>query len=233
MKKNYSQIKIFLICIILLMPIFFFAVPKIEAQETVDKTVATVDDGVGNPELITYSDLLWQLALQPNISITPPTSEDLNLALQILINQRLIALEAERLPRSEPTDEEVNAKIKDILANFPSTAEFEKRLRIVGFESVKDDNFVRMMAQRVKIEKYLDFRFRSFVVITPEDEVKYYSGVLLPDFRKRFPGVLVPTFDEKRTEIDKILTEQKVAGDIETFLDEAKRRAEIVILSEV
>ena len=92
---------------------------------------------MGKPELITYTDLLWQLALQPNVSITPPGSEDLNIALQILINQRLIALEAERLPRSEPTDDEVKAKIQDVLANFPSTAEFERRLRIVGFDSVK------------------------------------------------------------------------------------------------
>ncbi len=233
MEKNFLPIRKYLFFISLFVTIFFFAAPKIEAQEVVDKTVATVDDNVGSPELITYSDLLWQLALQPSISITPPSSEDLNRALQLLINQRLIALEAERLPRSDPSDAEVDAKIKEVLANFPSTADFERRLRIVGFDSVKDDNFVRMMAQRVKIEKYLDFRFRSFVVITPEDEVRYFRDVFIPDFRKRFPGVLIPTLDEKRAEIDQILTEEKVARDIETFLDEAKRRAEIVILSEV
>lgn len=233
MKKNYPQMKKLMLCTVLLMPIFFFAPLNIEAQKIVDKTVATVDDGVGKPELITYSDLLWQLALQPNVPINPPSSEDLNLALQLLINQRLIALESERLPQDPPTNAEIDAEIKRVLALFPSTAEFEKRLRIVGFDSVKDDNFVRMMVQRVKIEKYLDFRFRSFVVITPEDEVKYYSGVFVPDFRKRFPGVIVPTFDEKRAEIDEILTEERVASDIEAFLDEAKRRAEVVVLSEV
>ncbi len=233
MKKNCMRIKKYLLMLILVTAIFFFGALKIEAQEIVDKTVATVDDGVGKPELITYSDLHWQLALEPNISITPPGSEDLNRALQLLINQRLIALESERLPQDPPNDTEIKAEIERVLVLFPSTAEFEKRLRIVGFESVKDDNFVRMMAQRVKIEKYLDFRFRSFVVITPEDEVKYYRDIFILDFRKRFPGVIVPTFDEKRAEIDLILTEEKVAGSIETFLDEAKRRAEVVILSEV
>ena len=233
MKKSCRQIKKFSLILILLTPFFFFAAPKTGAQEIVDKTVATVDDGVGKPELITYSDLLWQLALQPNISITPPSSEDLNRALQLLINQRLIAIESERLPQDPPGDAEIDAEIKRILELFPSTAEFEKRLRIVGFDSVKDDNFVRLMAQRVRIEKYLDFRFRSFVVITPEDESKYYRDVFTPDFRKRFPGLLVPTFNEKRVEIDRILTEEKVARSIETFLDEAKRRAEVVVLSEV
>jgi hypothetical protein len=233
MKKNFLPIKKYLFFIALFVPVFFFSAPAGDAQEIVDRTVATVDDNVGQPELITYSDLLWQLALQPNVAISPPSSEDLNRALQLLINQRLIALEAERLPRSEPTDAEIDAKIKDVLANFPSTAEFEKRLRIVGFDSVKDDNFVRMMAQRVKIEKYLDFRFRSFVVITPENEAAYYRDTFVPDFRRRYPGVIVPTLDEKRLEINKTLTEEKIAKDIENFLDESKRRAEIVILSEV
>lgn len=230
---NFLRVRKFVLCLLLILPFFFSGAQESSAQEIVDRTIATVDDSVGQPELITYSDLLWQLALQPNVSITPPSSEDLNRALQLLINQRLIALEAERLPRSEPNEAEIDAKIKEVLANFPSTAEFEKRLRQVGFDSVKDDNFVRMMAQRVKIEKYLDFRFRSFVVITPETEATYYRDTYVPDFRRRFPGVIVPTLDEKRVEINQILTEEKIAQDIEKFLDESKRRSEIVVLNAV
>src|SRR5436190_730661 len=131
MKKDILRIRKLLLCGILLLPFFSVSVSQTTAQEIVDRTVATVDDGVGKPELITYSDLLWQLALQPSVSITPPSSEDLNRALQLLINQRLIALEAERLPRSDPSDAEIDAKIKDVLASFPSTADFETRLRIV------------------------------------------------------------------------------------------------------
>ncbi len=117
--------------------------------------------------------------------------------------------------------------------SFPSTAEFEKRLRMVGFDSVKDENFERIMAQRVSIKKYLDFRFRSFVVITPQDEAKYYREIYVPEFRKRNPGLLMPPLDEKRVEINKFLTEEKVERDIERFLDFSKRRSEIIILSEV
>lgn len=211
--------------------IFFGA--QIKAQTIVDKTVATVGDGVGVPELITYSDLLWQLALQPNAPLTPPTSEDLNSALQTLINQRLFALEAKRLPRGEITEEEIQNKIKEILTYFPSTAEFERRLRLVGFDSVRDENFLEIIRQRVAIDKYLDFRFRSFIVITQEDEMKYYRDVFTPDFRRRSPGSLLPPFDEVRTQINQQLTEDRVAQEIESFLDEAKRRSEIVILSEV
>jgi len=209
-----------------------FAVAAVYPQQVMDKSIATVSDGV-RTELITLSDLKWQLALQPNTPIDPPSSQDLNQALQTLINQRLFALEAERLPRTAPTDAEINTEIAEVLSHFPSTAEFEKRLNAVGFDSVKDPNFERIIADRVAIEKYLDFRFRSFIVITPDDEAKYYRDVFVPEFRRKYPGLLMPTLDEKRTEINKILTENKIAANIESFLDEAKRRAEIVILNEV
>lgn len=210
----------------------FASISENSAQTVVDKTVATVSDGV-KTELITYSDLLWQLALRPGVSLAPSSSENLNIALQVIINQRLIALEAERLPRTAPTEDEVKAEIQRVLALFPSTSEFESRLRIVGFDSINDDNFQQIMRQRVAIEKYIDFRFRAFAVITAEDEEKYYRETFVPDFRRRNPGLLMPSLDEKRAEIRNILIEEKVATDIEKFLDDAKRRAEIIVLNEV
>ena len=202
------------------------------AQKVVDKTVATVSDGI-RTELITYSDIRWQLALQPGVPLSPPRAVDLNTALNLLINQRIFALEAERIPRAQPSEDAVAAEIKRILAIFPSTAEFARRLKEVGFDSVKDDNFERLIAKRIAIENYLDFRFRSFIVNSPEEEARYYNDTFVPDFRRRYPGVVVPSLDEKRTEIDEILTESKVLENIEAYLDDAKRRVEIVMLNPV
>lgn len=202
------------------------------AQKQVDKSVAVVNDGVRS-ELITYSDLLWQLALEPRVSLDPPSSEDLNRALQTQINQRLFTLEANRVPRQPPAEKEISAAITELVSHFASPVEFESRLRKVGFTSIKDPNFERIITDRLSIEKYLDFRFRSFIVVTPEDESKYYRDVFTPDFRRRFPGLLMPTLDEKRGDIRTTLTEEKVAANIETFLDDAKRRVQVVILNEV
>lgn len=199
------------------------------AQQVVDKTVAVVSDSTRS-ELITYSDILWQLALQPNSPVDNPSSEELNQALQTLIDQRIFALEAERLPRAAPTDKEIADKITSTLAYFPSPAAFETRLKLVGFESVKDEDFERLISQRLAIEKYVDFRFGSFVVITPEDESSYYRDVFVPDFRRRSPGVLVPTLEERRAQIHDTLTRDKIAASIESFLDEAKRRVRVEIL---
>ena len=201
-------------------------------QQMVDKTVATVSDG-GRTELITYSDLKWQLALQPNVTLNPPSSEDLNRALRLLIDQKLFALEAERLPRDPATKPEINAKINELVSYFPTAVEFERRLKSVGFKSVSDPNFEQIIAQKIAIDKYLAFRFRSFIVVTADDEAQYYKNIYVPEFRRQHPGVIVPSLASRRAEIVDAVTEQRVAQQIETFLDEAKRRAEIVVLSPV
>ena len=232
---SFERSKIFvpIVLTVVMVGLGFVFVPSVKSQEVVDRIIATVSDRSLQPQIITYSDLVWHLALDPEAAIDPPVSEDLNRALQNLINLRLFALEAQRLPSAEPTDEEISGEIQRILASFSSPLQFEKRLRDVGFKSVMDDNFRRMMKSRVAIEKYVDFRFRSFVIVTPEEELKYYREVFTPDFRKRNPGLLLPQFDEVRLRIYQIITENKIEEDIERFLDEAKSRAEIVVLAEV
>jgi hypothetical protein len=200
-------------------------------QQIVDKIVATVSDG-SRPELITRSDVIWQLALQPETPLNPPNASDMRQALSVLIDQRLIALEAERLPSVRPTEEKIDAEIARTLKVFPSTGDFVSRLSSVGFRSISDENFRRLMERRVAIEEYLNFRFRSFVVVTSEDEARYYREEFSPEFRRTNPTLLMPTLSEMRTKINGILVERKVAEDIERFLDDAKRRAEIDILSE-
>lgn len=209
----------------------WLAVATASAQVVVDRTIATVSDGA-KTELITRSDLLWQLALQPGVPLNPPREEDLRQALQIQINQRIFALEAQRLPRAAPTDKEIGDKIADILKFFPSTAEFENRLKTVGFSSVKDDNFENIIGQRVAIEKYLDFRFRSFVVVTAEDEATYYRDKWVPEFRQVNPSAIVPALEEARGRVNTAVVEERVAVNIETFLEEAKRRVTITIIAE-
>lgn len=233
MQKNFCQNLNFVFCLCLFLTVSTFFAQTDYSQEVVDKTVATITDGASKPELITYSDLLWQLALEPDTPLNPPTSDDLNRALQTLINLRLFALEAQRLPSAEPTEKEIKTEINRILANFKSEAEFQSRLRMVGFDSIQDPNFQEMMKKRVAIEKYTDFRFRSFVIVTLDEEKKYYRDVFSPDFRRKNPGLLLPSFEEVRAQIHEILEEIKIEDDIQRFLDSAKQRAEIVILFEV
>ena len=200
------------------------AVRAVAAQEVVDKMVATIN----GRELITYTDLLWQVALQPAAPLDNPRLEDLNRALQLVIDQRLIAQEAQNLPSIAPTDKEVEDELSDLAKGFPTSTELLRRAERVGLtaEQLRD-----IVSQRVRIKKYLNFRFRQFIVVNPEEAISYYRDVWVPRYRQSRPGVIVPTFEQKKGEIQDELTESKVESDIDTFLENARAAAEIVILS--
>lgn len=199
------------------------------AQDVVDKMVATVNAGV-KTDLITYSDLLWQLALQPATVLDNPSSAELNRALRLLIDQRLILQEAEKLPTIVPTQKEISDARDELARNFASVPEFQQRLQRVGMTSEKLDEIIE---QRLKMEKYLDFRFRNFVVINQQELSDYYKQVYVPRLQARFPGRIVPSLDEARAEIERTLTEAKIESDTDAFLDTIRERAEIVNLSTV
>lgn len=202
------------------------------AQKVVDRTLAIVSDNSGRPELITYSDILWQMALEAGTDLRNPNKDDVTRVLETVVRQRLFILEANRLPQAPPTEAEINAELRDVLEQFPTVQEFESRLRAVGFDSVKDANFERLMTERVKIKKYINFRFRSFVVITPEDEERYLNEVVIPEFRRRFPNAAEPKLADQRARINSILVERSVAQSIEAFFDEAERNTEIIYLND-
>jgi hypothetical protein len=203
--------------------------PVCSAQQVVDKMVVTVNAGV-RTDLITYSDLMWQLALQPRTVLDNPSSEDLNRALRLLIDQRLILQEAEKIPTIVPTQREVSDARDELARNFTSVTEFQDRLQRVGLTSEKLNEIVE---QRLKMEKYLDFRFRNFVVISQKEIADYYRDVYTPRVKARIPGRIVPPLEQVRDEIEKTLMEAKIESDTDSFLDQARERAEIVTLNPV
>jgi hypothetical protein len=154
----------------------------------------------------------------------------LNRALRLLIDQRLILQEAEKLPTIAPTNAEIEKARNELSANFASISQFQDRLRRVGLTSERLDE---ILDQRLKIEKYLDFRFRSFVVINQPEVASYYKDTYVPRWRARNPGRVLPTLEEAKAEIETTLTEAKIESEMEAFLDVARERAEIVMLNPI
>ena len=222
MKKNLCNLWMVLL-VLLVFP------ASSQAQQVVDKMVATVNAGV-RTDLITYSDLMWQLALQPGSQLDNPTSADLNRALRLLIDQRLILQEAEKIPTIVPTQKEVSDARDELARAFPSPLQFQQRLQRVGLTIEKLDEIIE---QRLKMEKYLDFRFRNFVVISQKEIADYHRDIYVPRFRSQNPGRIVPTLEQARAEIERTLTEAKIESEIDSFLGTARERAEIVTLSPV
>lgn len=219
-------IPLFLFGLIFAIPVLF-----VKAQTDEKRDVAIIIDSRGT-RTIKYSDLLFFLALEPGVPVNPPKTEDLKRVFQTIINLSLIAREIEsRIPCLIPTEADVTEEIKRVLGLFRSPAEFEQRLKIIGFDSIKDDNFRKMMSAKTEIQKWFDIRFRSFIIFDLEAEEKYYRDVFAPDFRRRNPGLLLPELKQIRPQIRQILEEKRVEGEIQRFLDYARQQVKIEILS--
>jgi hypothetical protein len=216
-----------LLVILCLLPVHFcLGASAARGQEVVDKMVATIN----GRDLITYTDLLWQLALQPESSLENPRSQDLQDARDRLIDQRLISEESGRLPAVTPSDKEVQDAVTALVNRFPTQAAFYARIARVGLTA---EMLREIVSRRLEIEKYLDFRFRSFVVVSPKEIGDYYRDTYVPRFRRRRPGVIVPTLEQATPQIEETLREAKVESDTDAFLEDARARAEIVILNPV
>src|SRR5918911_1792695 len=194
-------------------------------QEVVDRMVAVIN----GKELVTQSDLLWQLALEPDTPLDNPRQEDLDRALELVIDQRLFSQEAEKLPTIAPSEKEVADELKLLIAGFHSGEEFYARLARVGLGE-DSEQLREIIRQRVAIKKYVEFRFRAFTVVTPQEAADYYRDVWAPNRRRRAPGSVVPKLEDMYAKVEDELRERKVETDADQFLEEARAAAQIVIL---
>jgi hypothetical protein len=220
--------------VILCLLLFAFRLPTSRASaqttapaggEIVDRMVAVVNGG----GLITYSDLLWQLALEPDAPLDNPRQEDLRRVLAELIDQRLVLLEAAKMPHAHATEKEISDAETELIKHFPSLEEFQRRLDRVGLTS---EQLAEVIHDRLDMEKYLDFRFRSFTVVTPQEVESFYRDVYVPRRRRLAPGAIVPELKTVYEALQKDLVERKVSADTDAFLDEARTNAQITILDE-
>ena len=183
-----------------------------------------------NREVITESDVLWALALDPELPGLALSVENRRAMLVRLVDQKLLLQEAEKLPRNEPTEEEISDHInKELIAKFGSNEKFVERVKKVGLEQSMLREVVR---QRLEILKYVDFRFRSFVFVKPEDIENYYRNSVLPEAARK--GLGAPELNEElRVKIEAQLVNDRVNTELDRFFDEARAQAQITRLAQI
>jgi hypothetical protein len=205
------------------------------AQTVSDKMVATVTNGSrATPDLITYSDLVWQLTLEPGTPVPDhPSSAELNHALRLLEDQLLILQEARKLPSADTAegiaarDKEVNVRRDELAQAFGGQQPLQERMARVGLTTGQLDQILR---DRVMVDQYLDFRFRAFTVVTPREIQERYDQTY---GRLKNSGRIVPTLEEVRSRIEQELANQKIEADIDKFVDDLRDQpgTEIVVLN--
>jgi hypothetical protein len=198
-----------------------FAFPQ---QKVVDQILTLVNDDV-----ITRIDLLWSLAMDPDAP-NPANGVNADLLrqkLDVMIDERLISQEATRIPTAEVTQQEIDAKRKALISKFPTEVAFRERMEAVGLTAERLEELLR---QRILIEKYVAFRFESFVFVTDQEVQEYFDQKLVPALKER--GEVPPPIDKIRDNIIARLKAEKIPAEIERWLTSARQRAEIISLAE-
>ncbi|HEX7956662.1 MAG TPA: hypothetical protein VF508_06955, partial [Pyrinomonadaceae bacterium] len=137
--------------------------------------------------------------------------------------------EAEKLPHVHATEQEMKDAEAALIKLFPSLEEFQRRLERTGMTAAQLREIIH---ERIDMEKYLNFRFRSFTVVTPQEVEAYYKDVYVARFRRQSPGVVVPVLKEVYDKIQSELVERKIESDTDNFLEEARAAAQIAVLDE-
>jgi peptidyl-prolyl cis-trans isomerase SurA len=194
------------------------------SQQTVDQILTLVND-----DIITRIDLLWSIAIDPKAPspVGPVGSDLLRQKLDVMIDERLVSQEAARIPTTDITQEEIDRKRTELIASFKSEAEFRQRVGSVGLTPQKIDELLR---QRILMDRFVDFRFRSFVLATEQEIQRYYDERLVSEIRKR--GLVPPPIDQVRDKISEVLKQQKIDTELDRWLSAARQRAEVVQLAE-
>ena len=192
--------------------------------QVVDRMLATV-----NGDLITESDVCWELALDPDLQPLSLSAENKRLMLERIIDQRILGQEAAKIPQNAPTDAQIREyRNRELVARFGSQEALLARTRKVGLDAA---TLREIIAKRLLLLKYIEFRFRSFILVQPDEIERYYRDVALPRMKNR--GGNIRSLEEMRAEIEKLLGEEKINAELDRFLDEARDKAQIVRLNEI
>lgn len=192
--------------------------------EVIDRIVAVV-----NRQIITLGDVeeekkYVRLGIETiELKEDAGRGEDNSEIVQRLIQQALIREQVQTSAANEATPEEIQQQIDLLEDKSGGKEKFEKALqeRHITSEALE----VRL-AWQIRVLKFLENRFRQFVVILPKEIEEYYRNSLLPELTRR-GDPKIPALAEVQGQIRDLLIEEKVNAQIDNWLNSLTQSADI------
>ena len=197
------------------------APPKLVPASAIPDVLATVDGNAIKKEdaILRFKERVGPQAAQiPEEQLEQSVAQMMPQLVEELIAEKLFAAEIEK-QKLEATDEEIDARIDQVLTQAPAGTTKENFLEQIGLteEQVRTD-----IGRAIKTDKLIDPKAEAAGVVTEEDAKKFYDDN--PDYFKSDESVTarhiliktdgitdVTELGKKRTEIDKI--RERLVGD--------------------
>jgi hypothetical protein len=202
----------------------FFAVSM--SAEVVDRIAASVDNHV-----IAKSDIELQIRVaafqggdKPDLS--PKHKREV---LESMIDQKLIQrdLENSRYPLPDPA--ELDPAIEQFKSeHYPDPGAYEKALASYG---ITDADLRGLLLWERTLNSFIDVRFTSTTQVTDQQISEYFESTVKPAAELAHPGQQV-RLEDYHDQIEKKLSADRANAQMETWLNGARRRAQIVVHEE-
>ena len=188
--------------------------PAVCAQQVVDRIVARVED-----DIITLSEVRELGNFQRLVEGHSANDEQL---LRQLIEQWIVAAEADaaRFPRPAPA--EVDLEMKRLAGLFASPEAFRAQRRELG---LSEDAIRRLLVRQLWLTRYLDYKFRPAAQVDDAQVERYYREELAPQLTAR--GQPVPPLDEVRERIREVLIQREISQRAGRWLEETRPRLRV------
>lgn len=192
------------------------------SQVVVDQVAAVV-----NNEIITLSDIHWLIQYKRlPIPDDPLRRQELLLnTLQQIIEQKLIAAEAAQTPGIHVSAEEVQRRIADYRKQFASEKDFQDNLSAMQMTLADLGELVR---RQLAVLKFVNLRFEPFIIVLPDEIETYYKEELVPELERN--QQTAPPMSLVEEQIREILTVDKTNKEVDNWVGNAKRRANVEVL---
>jgi peptidyl-prolyl cis-trans isomerase SurA len=204
-------------------------VPTVHQAEVIDRLMAVVDR-----QIITLGDIEQELKLQemdphpaepgrPAENQEPRQTEQL--VLDRLIEQNLIRQQIGLFPGIDVTEEEIETQMAEMQKKFGGATAWNRALKEHGVTLESIRNRIRW---QLEVMKFIDYRFRQFVIIDAGEIEAYYNNQFLRDLRQR--GIREqPPLSEVEEKIRQILVEDKLNAQVDEWLSSLRAAAAIEI----
>lgn len=190
------------------------------APVLLDRVVAVVDESS-----ILLSEIQDLIGLGLVERRTGESDEELiERVVDAVIEQRLRVLAVDRSGFERVPVAEIEARVAEIEASFPSPEAFRRRIAELG---MTEQEVRQLVARQIAVLSYVEERLGARVFVGLDDIRAYYEQTLVPELRAR--GEPVPPLEDVREAIRAVLREQRLAEEIERWTEELRREADVLV----
>ena len=176
-------------------------------------------------EVITLSDVRWLIQFRGQTLPPDPARRKsvYSAALNQLIEETLIATEAQNTPGAEIQRPEIETRVEVYRRSFRSEELFQEKLRSMG---MSPESLHAMIRRQLAVQKFVRVRIQPFTIVLPREIETYYQETFLPTV-KDGPA---PPPELVQNQIQEIVGLRKTNQELERWATHARQRTVVEVL---